>query len=82
MSSAEKPQAVLLSPDTFSEAVILRAESTGETILESLTVVCEEYDIDETRVRKMITPPLLSRLTAECESARLLKEITKSRKLI
>lgn len=74
--------AQLMTPDSFSEMVLLQAERTGESILETMAAVCEEYDIDEIRVKKMMTAPLLSRLTAECADARLLKGSIKSKKLI
>lgn len=74
--------AQLLTPDSFSEMVLLKAQNTKETILETLAALCEEYDIDEVRVKKMITAPLLSRLTAECSDARLLKGSIKSKKLV
>lgn len=80
--SDEKPLAQVLTPDSFSEMVLLRASGSQETILEALTAVCEANDIDETKVRKMITAPLLSRLTAECSDARLLKGGLKSKKLV
>lgn len=73
--------AQVLNPDSFSEMVLLRAQETKETILETMAVVCEEYDIEESKVRKLITAPLLSRLTAECADARLLKGELKSKKL-
>ncbi|WPJ72155.1 hypothetical protein DEEACLCL_00138 [Salmonella phage CRW-SP2] len=71
----------LLTPESFSEMVLIQAEKRGESILETMTSVCEEYDIDEVRVKKMITAPLLSRLTAECADARLLKGSIKSKKI-
>ncbi len=74
--------AQLLTPESFSEMVLVQAERTGESILETMAAVCEEYDIDEIRVKKMMTAPLLSRLTAECADARLLKGSIKSKKLI
>lgn len=80
--SDEKSPAQVLTADSFSEAVLLRAARTKESILETLAIVCEEHDIDETKVRKMITAPLLSRLTAECSDARLIKDTLKSKKLI
>lgn len=72
----------VLTPESFSETVLLRASRTKDTILETLVAVCEENDIDETKVRKMITAPLLSRLTAECSDARLIKDALKSKKLV
>lgn len=80
--SEDKSSAQVLTADSFSEAVLLRAARTRETILETLVAVCEENDIDETKVRKMITAPLLSRLTAECSDARLIKDVLKSKKLV
>ncbi|AHZ60320.1 hypothetical protein B7N40_24205 [Salmonella enterica subsp. enterica serovar Bovismorbificans] len=80
--SDDKSPAQVLTADSFSEAVLLRAARTRETILETLVAVCEENDIDETKVRKMITAPLLSRLTAECSDARLIKDVLKSKKLV
>ena len=79
---SDKPSALVLTADTFSELVLLRAASTKDSILETLAIVCEENEIDETRVKKMITPPLLSRLTAECSDARLIKDALKSKKLV
>lgn len=72
----------VLTADLFSEMVLLQASRTGETILETMSELCEEYDIDENRVKKMITAPLLSRLAAECADARLLKGSLKSKKLV
>lgn len=80
--SDEKLPAQVLTPESFSETVLLRASRTKDTILETLAAVCEENDIDETKVRKMITAPLLSRLTAECSDARLIKDALKSKKLV
>lgn len=80
--SNEKPSALVLTADTFSEMVLLRAASSKDSILETLAAVCEENEIDETKVKKMITAPLLSRLTAECSDARLLKGGVKSKKLV
>lgn len=80
--SDDKSPTQVLTADSFSEAVLLRAARTRETILETLVAVCEENDIDETKVRKMITAPLLSRLTAECSDARLIKDVLKSKKLV
>lgn len=81
MSDQNLP-AQVLTPESFSETVLLRASRTKDTILETLAAVCEENDIDETKVRKMITAPLLSRLTAECSDARLIKDALKSKKLV
>lgn len=72
----------VLTPDSFSEMVMLRAEESRVSLLETMALVCEEYDIEEAKVRKLISPPLLSRLTAECSDARLLKGELKSKKLI
>ena len=80
--SDEKQPALVMTPELFSEIVLLRAAQTKDTILETLAAVCEENDIDETKVKKMITAPLLSRLTAECSDARLIKDVLKSKKLI
>lgn len=80
--SDENLPAQVLTPESFSETVLLRASRTKDTILETLAAVCEENDIDETKVRKMITAPLLSRLTAECSDARLIKDALKSKKLV
>ena len=80
--SDEKLPVQVLTPESFSETVLLRASRTKDTILETLAAVCEENDIDETKVRKMITAPLLSRLTAECSDARLIKDALKSKKLV
>lgn len=71
----------LLTPESFSEMVLIQAEVKGESILETMASICEEYDIDEQRAKKMITAPLLSRLTAECADARLLKGSIKSKKI-
>lgn len=80
--SDEKQPALVMTPELFSEIVLLRAAQTKDSILETLTAVCEENDIDETKVKKMITAPLLSRLTAECSDARLIKDALKSKKLV
>lgn len=80
--SDEKQPALVMTPELFSEIVLLRAAQTKDSILETLAVVCEENDIDETKVKKMITAPLLSRLTAECSDARLIKDALKSKKLV
>lgn len=80
--SDEKQPALVMTPELFSEIVLLRATQTKDSILETLAVVCEENDIDETKVKKMITAPLLSRLTAECSDARLIKDVLKSKKLV
>lgn len=80
--SDEKQPALVMTPELFSEIVLLRATQTKDTILETLAAVCEENDIDETKVKKMITAPLLSRLTAECSDARLIKDVLKSKKLV
>ncbi|MDF4164655.1 late promoter transcription accessory protein [Escherichia coli] len=80
--SDEKQPALVMTPELFSEIVLLRAAQTKDTILETLAAVCEENDIDETKVKKMITAPLLSRLTAECSDARLIKDALKSKKLV
>lgn len=80
--SDENLPAQVLTPESFSETVLLRASRTKDTILETLAAVCEENDIDESKVRKMITAPLLSRLTAECSDARLIKDALKSKKLV
>ncbi|AUG87860.1 late promoter transcriptional regulator [Klebsiella phage vB_KpnM_KpS110] len=74
--------AQVLTPDSFSEMVLMRAQTTRESLLETMASVCEEYDIEESKIRKMITPPLLSRLTAECADARLLKGELKSKKIL
>lgn len=78
---SDKPLAQVLTPESFSEMVLLKATQTKESLLETMATVCEEYDIEEAKVRKMITAPLLSRLTAECSDARLLKGDLKSKKL-
>ncbi|QVW27131.1 late promoter transcription accessory protein [Escherichia phage vB_EcoM-ZQ1] len=80
--SDEKQPALVMTPELFSEIVLLRAAQTKDSILETLASVCEENDIDETKVKKMITAPLLSRLTAECSDARLIKDALKSKKLV
>ncbi|UHS65690.1 late-transcription coactivator [Escherichia phage vB_EcoM-RPN242] len=80
--SEEKQPALVMTPELFSEIVLLRAAQTKDSILETLAAVCEENDIDETKVKKMITAPLLSRLTAECSDARLIKDALKSKKLV
>ncbi|HIC4115665.1 late promoter transcription accessory protein [Escherichia coli] len=80
--SDEKQPALVMTPELFSEIVLLRAAQTKDSILETLAAVCEENDIDETKVKKMITAPLLSRLTAECSDARLIKDALKSKKLV
>lgn len=80
--SDEKQPALVMTPELFSEIVLLRAARTKDSILETLAAVCEENDIDETKVKKMITAPLLSRLTAECSDARLIKDALKSKKLV
>lgn len=80
--SDEKQPALVMTPELFSEIVLLRAAQTKDSILENLAAVCEENDIDETKVNKMITAPLLSRLTAECSDARLIKDALKSKKLV
>lgn len=72
----------VVSPEAFSERVLLRSKATNETILESLAAVVEDLDLEEESVKKMITPPLLSRLEAECADNRLIKSIGKSKKLI
>lgn len=74
--------AQVLTPDSFSEMVLLRAEETRGSLLETMALVCEEYDIEEEKIKKLISAPLLSRLTAECSDARLLKGELKSKKLI
>ena len=58
--SDEKQPALVMTPELFSEIVLLRAAQTKDSILETLAAVCEENDIDETKVKKMITAPLLS----------------------
>lgn len=80
--SDEKQPALVMTPELFSEIVLLRAAQTKDSILETMAAVCEENDIDETKVKKMITAPLLSRLTAECSDARLIKDALKSKKLV
>lgn len=72
----------LITPETFSESVLIRSFEKKESILESLTFIVEELDIDEDAVKKMVTPPLLSRLEAECHDHRLLKNRPRSKKLI
>ncbi|AER70187.1 late promoter transcription accessory protein [Salmonella phage SPHG3] len=81
-SMSDQQIAQVLTPDSFSELVLMRASQRKESILETMASVCEEYDIEEAKVKKLITPPLLSRLTAECSDARLLKGELKSKKLI
>lgn len=78
----ENDAAQMVTPDVFSERVLMRSVQTQETILESMTALCDELDIDEVRVKKMLTPPLLSRLTAECQDAGLLKDKIRSKKLV
>ena len=80
--SEETNTTQVLTPDSFSEMVLLRAAGSKETLLETLAIVCEEHDICESKVKKMITAPLLSRLTAECSDARLIKGVLKSKKLV
>lgn len=80
--SDEKQPVLVMTPELFSEIVLLRAAQTKDSILETLAAVCEENDVDETKVKKMITAPLLSRLTAECSDARLIKDALKSKKLV
>lgn len=75
-------QQKLITPESFSEAVMIRAMNHKETLLESMAHVVEELDIDEDNVRKMVTPPLFSRLEAECNDSRLLKDKPRSKKLI
>lgn len=72
----------LVTPESFSEAVLVRAMEMKETLLESLSFVVDDLDIDEDTVKKMVTPPLYSRLEAECNDSRLLKDKPRSKKLI
>ncbi|AYP28403.1 putative later promoter transcription factor [Serratia phage vB_SmaA_3M] len=78
MSSPQK----LITPESFSEAVMVRAMDKKETLLESMAHVVEELDIDEASIKKMVTAPLYSRLEAECNDSRLLKDKPRSKKLI
>lgn len=71
----------VVSPEAFSERVLLRSKNNSESILESLAAVVEDLDLEEESIKKLITAPLLSRLEAECSDNRLIKNIRKSKKL-
>lgn len=71
----------LITPELFSERVLLRSQETKESILESLAALTQELDLEEEVVKKLITPPLHSRLEAECQDNRLLKTRRRSTKL-
>lgn len=71
----------LITPDAFSEMVLLRSKATKESILETLATVVSELDLEAESIKKLITPPLYSRLEAECADNRLIKNFKKSKKL-
>ncbi len=75
------PEDKVISPEMFSERVLIRSRSTNESILESLAAVVEDLDLEEEYIKKLITAPLLSRLEAECADNRLIKNIRKSKRL-
>lgn len=81
--SNETPQhPKIIEPEYFSTLVLNRAYDTAQTLLETLVLVTEELDIDEDKVKRLITAPLMSRLEAECADSKLLKVRCRSKKLI
>lgn len=72
---------ILITPEIFSERVLIRSQEHKESILESLTVITEQLDLEEDVVKKLVTAPLYSRLEAECSDSRLLKIRNRSKKL-
>jgi hypothetical protein len=56
----------------LAERVQAHIES-GETILSSIVLVCEEYSINLKEIKKIIDPILLEKLTTECQELKLIE---------
>lgn len=75
------PEDKVMTAEAFSERVLLRSLTANESILESLAAVVQDLDLEEESIKKLITPPLYSRLEAECADNRLIKNFKRSKKL-
>ncbi len=72
----------VITSDVFSEHVLHTSNQLGITILESIGLAVEKFNIEEESVKRLLTEYLLSRLTAECADARLLKGVKRSVKIV
>lgn len=52
--------------EAFSKEIERRVQELGMDYLEALTIYMQEADLDESKVKKLLTPNLKAKLEQEC----------------